>query len=105
MATIVRLKSNITGFRKCILICNIFLRCLIDRRGDVAVIKNYYWKSLKSISGVTEALAVSGQWDILTTLSGASYEEILAKTVQEISQINGIRTSETTFVYKPTVAA
>ena len=62
-------------------------------------------QSLKSISGVTEALAVSGQWDILTTLSGASYEEILAKTVQEISQINGIRTSETTFVYKPTVAA
>lgn len=62
-------------------------------------------QSLKRISGVTEAMAVSGQWDVLTTVRGQSYEEILAKTVQEISQIDGIRTSETTFVYKPTVAA
>ncbi len=62
-------------------------------------------QSLKRISGVSEAMAVSGQWDILTTVRGQSYEEILAKTVQEISQINGIRTSETSFVYKPTVAA
>ncbi|HEY4673154.1 MAG TPA: Lrp/AsnC ligand binding domain-containing protein [Nitrososphaerales archaeon] len=62
-------------------------------------------QSLKSISGVSEALAVSGQWDVLATVRGQSYEEILAKTIQEISQIDGIRTSETTFVYNPTVSA
>lgn len=62
-------------------------------------------QSLKSISGVTEALAVSGQWDILATLHGQSYEEILQKTVEEISKINGIRTSETAFVYKQTASA
>ncbi len=62
-------------------------------------------QSLKSISGVTEALAVSGQWDILATVRGQSYEEILQKSVQEISKIDGIRTSETAFVYKPTASA
>jgi DNA-binding Lrp family transcriptional regulator len=62
-------------------------------------------QSLKKISGVTEALAVSGQWDILVTLHGQSYEEILRKTVQEISKIDGIRTSETAFVYKQTTSA
>ena len=62
-------------------------------------------KSLMSISGVSEASVVSGQWDILVTVKGESYEEILGKTVQKISQIDGIRTSETTFVYKPTKLA
>ena len=62
-------------------------------------------KSLMSISGVSEASVVSGQWDILVTVKGESYEEILGKTIQKISQIDGIRTSETTFVYKPTVLA
>ncbi len=62
-------------------------------------------QSLKKISGVTEALAVSGQWDVLVTLHGQSYEEILQKTVQEISKIDGIRTSETAFVYKQTTSA
>ncbi len=62
-------------------------------------------QSLKKISGVTEALAVSGQWDVLATLHGQSYEEILQKTVQEISKIDGIRTSETAFVYKQTASA
>jgi DNA-binding Lrp family transcriptional regulator len=62
-------------------------------------------QSLNRVSGVTEALAVSGQWDILATLRGRSYEDILAKAVQEISQISGIRTSETSFVYRPTLAA
>ncbi len=62
-------------------------------------------QSLKNISGVTEALAVTGQWDVLTTMRGRSYDEIFSKIVQEVSQVNGIRTSETSFVYKPTVAA
>jgi len=81
-------------------------------------------QSLKNVSGVTEALAVSGQWEIptgtsyrmkssqqwhpweiLVTVRGQNFEEILAKAVQEISQISGVRNSETTFVYKPTVAA
>jgi DNA-binding Lrp family transcriptional regulator len=62
-------------------------------------------QSLAKISGVTEALAVSGQFDVLATVRGQSYEEILGKTVQEISQINGIRTSETAFVYKPTLVS
>ena len=62
-------------------------------------------KSLMSISGVSEASIASGQWDILATVRGKSYEEILENTVQKISQIDGIRTSETTFVYKPTVTA
>jgi hypothetical protein len=62
-------------------------------------------QSLKKISGITEALAVSGQWDVLVTLHGQSYEEILQKTVQEISKIDGIRTSETAFVYKQTASA
>ena len=62
-------------------------------------------KSLMSISGVSDASVVSGQWNILATVKGESYEEILANTVQKISQIDGIRTSETSFVYKPTVSA
>jgi DNA-binding Lrp family transcriptional regulator len=81
-------------------------------------------QSLKTVSGVTEALAISGQWEIptgssyrirssqqwhpwevLVTVRGQDYEEILGKAVQEISQINGVRNSETSFVYKPTVAA
>lgn len=81
-------------------------------------------QSLKNVTGVTEALAISGQWEIptetsyrirssqqwhpweiLVTVRGQNYEEILAKAVQEISQINGVRNNETTFVYKPTVAA
>ncbi len=62
-------------------------------------------KSLMAISGVSDASVVSGQWDILATVKGESYEEILGKTVQKISQIDGIRTSETSFVYKPTVMA
>jgi DNA-binding Lrp family transcriptional regulator len=44
-------------------------------------------------------------WEILVTVRGQNYEEILAKTVHEISKINGVQDSETTFVYKPTVAA
>jgi DNA-binding Lrp family transcriptional regulator len=81
-------------------------------------------QSLKNVSGVTEALAIPGQWEIptgssyrirssqqwhpwevLVTARGQSSEEILAKAVQEISQISGVLNSETTFVYKPTVAA
>lgn len=62
-------------------------------------------KSLMTISGVSDASVVSGQWDILATVKGESYEEILAKTVQKISQIDGISTSETSFVYKPTIMA
>jgi len=62
-------------------------------------------KSLMNISGVSDASVVSGQWDILVTVKGESYEEILANTVQKISQIDGIRTSETSFVYKPTIIA
>jgi len=66
---------------------------------------NAVLKSLMSISGVSDATVVSGQWDILATVKGESYEEILAKTVQKISQIDGVRTSETSFVYKPTIIA
>jgi DNA-binding Lrp family transcriptional regulator len=81
-------------------------------------------KSLKNVPGVTEALAISGQWEIptgtsyrirssqqwhpweiLVTVRGQNYEEILGKAVSEISQISGVRNSETSFVYKPTVAA
>lgn len=81
-------------------------------------------QSLKNVSGVTEALAVSGQWEVptgssyrirssqqwhpwevLVTVRGQNYEEILAKAVQEISQIPGVRNSETMFVHKPTVAS
>ena len=75
----------------------VFLR--VDRPAQEMI------QSLKSISGVSEALVVSGQWDVLATVRGQSYEEILAKTVKEISQIEGIRTSETSFVYNPTVSA
>lgn len=62
-------------------------------------------QSLKRISGITEALAVAGKWDILATVRGHSYEEILEKIVKQVSQVDGIRTSETSFVYKPTVSA
>jgi DNA-binding Lrp family transcriptional regulator len=81
-------------------------------------------RALKNVVGVTEALAISGQWEVptgnayrsrssqqwhpwevLVTVRGQNYEEILAKAVHEISQINGVRNSETMFVYKPTVVA
>ncbi|MGA2664245.1 MAG: hypothetical protein ABSF83_04810 [Nitrososphaerales archaeon] len=81
-------------------------------------------QSLKNVTGVTEALAISGQWEIptetshrvrssqrwhpweiLVTVRGQNYEEILGKAVAEISQISAVRNGETTFVYKPTVAS
>ena len=57
--------------------------------------------SLKKIPEVSEALVVPGEWDIVATVRGSSYEDILKRSIEEISPIEGVTASETSFVYQP----
>jgi DNA-binding Lrp family transcriptional regulator len=57
--------------------------------------------SLKKIPEVSEVLVVPGEWDLVATVRGSSYEDILKRSIEEISQIDGVSASETSFVYEP----
>jgi len=61
-------------------------------------------ESLKKVPNVYQVLVVPGEWDVLVTLRGGSYEEILEGSIEKISQIDGVRASETSFVYQPKTA-
>ena len=57
-------------------------------------------EAMKQIPQVAEALVVPGEFDILATLKGRDYKEIISQ-VQKIADVKGITTSETLFAYKP----
>lgn len=61
-------------------------------------------ESLKKVPAVSQVLVVPGEWDVLVTLRGNSYEDILEGSIEKISQIDGVTASETSFVYQPKAA-
>lgn len=71
----------------------VFLRT----RGDAADVLD----SLKKIPEVSEVVVVPGAWDVVATVRGGSYEDILRTSIEEISRIDGVSASETSFVYQP----
>ena len=56
---------------------------------------------MKQLSHVRNAFVVPGEFDILATLYGKNHDEILSQ-VSKINEVQGVRTSETLFAYKPT---
>jgi len=61
--------------------------------------------SLKKLPVVSEVVVVPGEWDVVATVRGGSYEDILKTTIEEIARIDGVSASETSFVYQPKSAA
>jgi len=57
-------------------------------------------QTLKQLPHIYGAFVVPGEFDILATLYGKNYEEIVSQ-VLKVAEIEGIRTSETLFAYKP----
>jgi len=60
--------------------------------------------ALKQIPAVSEVLVVPGEWDLVVTVRGDTYEDILKTSVEQISQIDGVSASETSFVYQQQIA-
>lgn len=58
-------------------------------------------KLLKSLPNVVEGYVVPGQFDILLTLSGKTWQDILATSYEKLEAIDGIRRTETLFAYNP----
>jgi DNA-binding Lrp family transcriptional regulator len=57
-------------------------------------------QELKRIPQIAEAFVTPGEFDIVATLKGRTYEEIITQ-VDKIAEVKGIWTSETLFAYKP----
>jgi DNA-binding Lrp family transcriptional regulator len=58
-------------------------------------------QSMKQLSQVRSASIVpGGEFDIIATVYGKNQEEILSQ-VSKIAEVQGVRTSETLFAYKP----
>ncbi len=57
-------------------------------------------QSMKQLSQVRSASVVPGEFDILATVYGKNHDEILSQ-VSKIAEVQGVRTSETLFAYKP----
>lgn len=58
-------------------------------------------QSMKQLSQVRNAFVTPGEFDIVASLYGKNNDEILAQ-VSKISEMQGVRSSETLFAYKPT---
>jgi DNA-binding Lrp family transcriptional regulator len=58
-------------------------------------------QSMKQISQIRNAFVTPGEFDIVATVYGKNNDEILTQ-VSKISDIQGVRSSETLFAYKPT---
>ena len=52
---------------------------------------------LKKLKGVEKAFLVSGQYDVVARVQGASAEEILALVYDKIRPITGVKSSQTMF--------
>ena len=60
-------------------------------------------QSLQQFQQVRNAFVVQGEFDILATVYGKNTEEILS-TLAKISDVQGVKSSETLLAYKPTWA-
>ena len=58
-------------------------------------------QSMKQLSQVRNAHVTPGEFDIVATVYGKNNEDILTQ-VSKISEIQGVRSSETLFAYHPT---
>ena len=58
-------------------------------------------QSMKQLSQIRNAFVTPGEFDIVATLYGKNHAEILTQ-VSKISEMQGVRSSETLFAYKPT---
>jgi DNA-binding Lrp family transcriptional regulator len=56
--------------------------------------------ALKKITGVKNADFVTGAHDLLATVEGKNYEEIVTKTLPEIRKVKGIKKTTTDFVFE-----
>ena len=57
-------------------------------------------QSMKQLSQIRNAYVTPGEFDIVATVYGKNNDEILTQ-VSKISELQGVRTSETLFAYKP----
>ena len=57
-------------------------------------------KNLQTLPHVLNATIVPGEFDVVATIYGTDYNEIYSQILQ-VSQLQGIRTSETLFAFKP----
>jgi DNA-binding Lrp family transcriptional regulator len=56
--------------------------------------------ALKKISGVKSADFVTGTQDLIASVEGKSFEEIVTKTLSEVRKVKGIRKTVTDFVFE-----
>jgi DNA-binding Lrp family transcriptional regulator len=56
--------------------------------------------ALKKISGVKSAEFVTGSQDLIASVEGKSFEEIVTKTLSEVRKVKGIRKTVTDFVFE-----
>ena len=56
--------------------------------------------ALKKISGIQSADFVTGTQDLLASVEGKNYEEIVTKTLSEIRKVKGIKKTVTDFVFE-----
>jgi DNA-binding Lrp family transcriptional regulator len=56
--------------------------------------------ALKKISGVKTAEFVTGTQDLIASVEGKSFEEIVTKTLHEIRKVKGIKKTVTDFVFE-----
>jgi nitrate reductase NapAB chaperone NapD len=57
-------------------------------------------KNLQSLPHILNATVVPGEFDVIATVYGKDYNDIYSQILQ-VSQLQGIRTSETLFAFKP----
>ena len=57
-------------------------------------------QSMKQFPQIRNAFVVPGEFDIIASVYGKNHDEILSQ-VSKIVEVQGVRTSETLFAYKP----
>lgn len=62
-------------------------------------------RNLKNVSGICEAYGTIGDFDVIVSLTGNTYQDIFKCVIDEIGKVEGISTSETFFAYEPLVTA
>jgi DNA-binding Lrp family transcriptional regulator len=56
--------------------------------------------ALKKISGVKSADFVTGTQDLLASVEGKSFEEIVTKTLSDVRKVKGIKKTVTDFAFE-----
>lgn len=70
--------------------------CLVQVNGNASQVL----QSMKQLPQIRNAFVVSGEFDVLATIYGKNQNEILTE-VSKISEVPGVRSSETLFAYQP----